>query len=454
MSSDTKSLVREEGTLNNNVAESAEHVAIRVKGVSKCYQLYDKPQDRLRQSIYPRLQRILGREPKAYAREFWALKDISFEVRKGETVGVIGRNGSGKSTLLQLICGTLAPTNGTVDTDGRLAALLELGAGFNPDFTGRENVYMNGALLGLSKQEIDDRFDDITVFADIGEFINQPVKTYSSGMYVRLAFAIAINVEPQILVVDEALAVGDARFQAKCMKRIKLIQDKGASILFVSHDVGAVRTLCGRAIWLEGGHVRMAGEVFPVTGHYMEYLFDDGSRTANEASGIEEDSECSAVSSKDGLDHKPITHWGSHIGCIKQAGIYGVDNNRKDAVRWNEQIEVRLVFMPPPAADRRTLSAAFSIKDKNGTDLIVFTTYDCKQIQFDVDATVFRLRCRFRNPLVTGSYLLVAAIEDRSSAAIHYYEYFEGAHYFASVADARLFGIFHPEIDPQVERLQ
>ena len=453
MSSEEKGVVTD-GRRSHGIASlSVEDVAIHVSGVSKCYHLYDKPQDRLRQSIYPRFQRLFRRESKSYARQFWALKDISFEVKKGETVGIIGRNGSGKSTLLQLICGTLAPTSGTIKTNGRLAALLELGAGFNSEFTGRENVYMNGALLGLSKQEIDDRFDDIIAFADIGEFIDQPVKTYSSGMYVRLAFAIAINVEPQILVVDEALAVGDARFQAKCMNRIKVIQDRGTSIMFVSHDVGAVRTLCGRAIWLEEGQVRMAGDVFPVTGHYMEYLFDDRSRTS-EVGGTIEAFNCASVSSNDGLDHKPISHWGSHIGCIRQAGIYGVDNNRKDAVRWNEEIEVRIVFMPPPNIDRTTLSAAFSIKDLNGTDLIVFTTYDCKENQFDLQATTFRLSCRFRNPLVTGTYLLVAAIEDRSSAAIHYYEYFEGAHYFASVADTRLFGIFHPQIDFQVDVLQ
>jgi lipopolysaccharide transport system ATP-binding protein len=332
-----------------------------------------------------------------------------------------------------------------------MAALLELGAGFNPEFTGRENIYMNGALLGLSKEEIDSRFDDIAAFADIGQFIEQPVKTYSSGMYVRLAFAIAINVQPQILIVDEVLAVGDARFQAKCMKQIKVIQESGASILFVSHDVGSVRTLCERAIWLERGGVHMAGEVFPVTGHYMEYLFDDCS--PSDVVGAGDVSSSSSVSSKDNLDHNPITHWGSHMGCIEQAGIYGIDDKRKDVVHWNEEIEIRIVFVPPPGVDRTNLSAAFSIKDLKGTDLIVFTTYDRQQTRFDFHATAFRVSCRFRNPLVTGKYLLVAAIEDRSSHVIHYYEYLEGAHYFASVTDTRLFGIFHPEIAHEVAAL-
>ena len=347
----------EAGTEHRRAQDQADDAAICVHKVSKCYHLYDRPHDRLKQFIVPHVRRLMGREPKSYAREFWALSDVSFNVKKGETVGVIGRNGSGKSTLLQIICGTLTPTSGTVNTNGRTAALLELGAGFNPEFTGRENIYMNGALLGLSKAEIDSRIDDIAAFADIGQFIEQPVKTYSSGMYVRLAFAIAINVQPQILIVDEVLAVGDARFQAKCMKRIKVIQESGASILFVSHDVSSVRALCGRAIWLECGRLHMDGDVFPVTGRYIEHLFDD-----NTPRGVPDGAELPnspADSYKDDLDRKPITHWGSHIGCIKLAGVYGAMDTRKDVVFWNEEIEIRIVFTPPPGVDRTNLSAAF-----------------------------------------------------------------------------------------------
>ncbi|MDZ4098100.1 MAG: ABC transporter ATP-binding protein, partial [Methylophilaceae bacterium] len=192
------------------------NIAIKVENLSKCYQIYDNPRDRLKQFVAPRLQRLTWQTPKQYFREFWALKDVSFEVKKGETVGIIGRNGSGKSTLLQMICGTLNPTSGSIQTSGRSAALLELGSGFNPEFTGRENVYMNAAVLGLTQDEIDKRYDDIVAFADIGEFINQPVKTYSSGMVVRLAFAVQSQIDPDILIVDEALSVGDAKFQAKC----------------------------------------------------------------------------------------------------------------------------------------------------------------------------------------------------------------------------------------------
>jgi len=248
-------------------------IAIKVENLSKCYQIYEQPRDRLKQFVMPRLQRGLGKQPKQYYREFWALKDVSFEVKKGETVGIIGRNGSGKSTLLQIICGTLNPTGGTVTTHGRIAALLELGSGFNPDFTGRENVYMNAAVLGLSTQEIDQRFDAIAAFADIGEFIEQPVKTYSSGMMVRLAFAVAINVEPDILVVDEALAVGDELFQRKCFSKIEIIKDAGATILFVSHSGAIVVDLCGHALILDAAELIGVGQPKNMVGKYQKLLY-------------------------------------------------------------------------------------------------------------------------------------------------------------------------------------
>ena len=238
---------------------SSEKNIIRVDGLGKCYEIYNRPQDRLKQSIMPRIRALAGRPPKYYYREFWALRNVSFEVGRGETVGIIGRNGSGKSTLLQIICGTLTPSTGLVETQGRVAALLELGAGFNPEFTGRENVYMNAAVLGLTKEEIDARFDDISAFADIGDFIEQPVKHYSSGMYARLAFAVAINVDPDILVVDEALAVGDEPFQRKCFARINKIKNDGATILFVSHSGGTIINLCDRAILLNRGERLFTG---------------------------------------------------------------------------------------------------------------------------------------------------------------------------------------------------
>lgn len=249
-------------------------VAIKVENLSKCYQIYDQPQDRLKQSIMPRIRRILGRAPVNYFREFWALRDVSFEIKKGETVGIIGRNGSGKSTLLQLICGTLNPTGGRIQTQGRIAALLELGSGFNPEFTGRENVHMNAALLGLSKEETVARFDDIIAFADIGNFIEQPVKTYSSGMMVRLAFAVIAHVDADILVIDEALAVGDAFFRQKCMRFLRRFMKTG-TVLFVSHDTGSVRSLCTHAIWIEKGRMLQQGSPKEVSENYLEAFYEE-----------------------------------------------------------------------------------------------------------------------------------------------------------------------------------
>ncbi|WP_200899435.1 Wzt carbohydrate-binding domain-containing protein [Stutzerimonas stutzeri] len=248
-------------------------IAISVHDLSKCFHIYDKPRDRLFQ--------MLARDRKQYFREFWALKGVSFDIRKGETVGIVGRNGSGKSTLLQLVCGTLNPTHGTITTNGRIAALLELGSGFNPEFSGRENVYMNAAVLGLSREETDARFSEIEAFAEIGEFIDQAVKTYSSGMMVRLAFAVAINVEPQILIVDEALSVGDELFQRKCFARIEAIKESGATILFVSHSGSAVVELCDRAILLDSGEKLIEGAPKSIIGKYQKLLYAPREKVAS-----------------------------------------------------------------------------------------------------------------------------------------------------------------------------
>lgn len=239
---------------------SSNDIAISVTNLNKCYEIYGTPRDRLKQFVLPRLQRLGGKPSEQYFREFWALQDVSFEIKKGETVGIIGRNGSGKSTLLQMICGTLTPTSGSIQANGRIAALLELGSGFNPEFTGRENVYLNAAVLGLSKEEVDMCFEDIAAFADIGHFIEQPVKTYSSGMVVRLAFAVQAHVEPDVLIVDEALAVGDVFFQQKCARfmRDDLV---GCTKLLVTHDMQAIYNFCSRVIVLEGGRIVFAGNV-------------------------------------------------------------------------------------------------------------------------------------------------------------------------------------------------
>lgn len=248
-------------------------LALQVSHISKCFQMYRSPSDRLKQFLFPRIKNFLGKSSPPYYQEFWALKDITFDLPKGKTIGIVGKNGSGKSTLLQIITGTLTPTTGTMQTNGRIAALLELGAGFNLDFSGIDNIYLNASLLGLSKEEIDAKLDDILAFADIGGFVHGPVKTYSSGMLVRLAFAIQAQIEPEILIVDEALAVGDAKFQAKCFSRLKTLKENGTSILFVSHATEQVISHCDYAILLDQGEIKEQGQPKVVINHYLDLLF-------------------------------------------------------------------------------------------------------------------------------------------------------------------------------------
>lgn len=407
-------------------------IAIKVTDLSKRYEVYEKPHQRLLQ--------MLSRGRRNYAQEFWAVRDVSLEIKKGETVGIIGSNGSGKSTLLQMLCGTLNQTSGQIDIQGRVAALLELGAGFNPDFTGRENVYLNAAILGLTREEVDRQFGAIEAFAEIGDFINQPVKTYSSGMYVRLAFSVAIHTNPSILVVDEALSVGDARFQAKCLDRIKLMKAEGVSILFVSHDVGAVRTLCDRAVWLDKGRIQGIGDVFMITALYNEHLFSDSRPEADEAARAAQGTSLPQVTR-----HQPINHWGSHVGAILDAGLFDRDGTQKSVFVEYEPIVIKIRFNPALLPSCEGLSVSFSLKNLAGIDLIVGSTWNHEK-RFSNESLPLEVSFELENPLISGEYLLVAAVENRSSASIHYYEYVEGAQYFSSSSPSNPFGQFMPRM--------
>lgn len=259
-------------------------IAISVNHISKVYKLYDNPMDRLKES--------LGLSRKKKYKEHYALNDISFEIKKGETVGIIGTNGSGKSTILKIITGVLNPTVGNIQVDGRISALLELGAGFNGEYTGLENVYLNGTMLGFSREEIDARLQDILDFADIGEFIHQPVKTYSSGMFVRLAFAVAINIDPEILIVDEALSVGDIFFQSKCFRKFEEFKERGKTILLVSHDLSSISKYCDRVILLNKGNKVSEGSPKVVVDEYKKIL-------ANKSEGVETEAEEEAIDTPD-----------------------------------------------------------------------------------------------------------------------------------------------------------
>ncbi len=243
----------------------SDEIAIKVENLSKIYKLYDQPVDRLKESINP--------FRKNYHKDFYALKDISLEVKKGETLGIVGKNGSGKSTLLKIITGVLSPSSGKVTVNGKVSALLELGAGFNPELTGIENVYLNGTLMGYTREEMEQRLDDIFSFADIGDFVYQPVKTYSSGMFVRLAFAVAINVDPDILIIDEALSVGDMRFQQKCLRKIEEFK-KRKTILFVSHSVSLINSFCDRVLWVNEGLIIRSGNPYEISKEYQAFMID------------------------------------------------------------------------------------------------------------------------------------------------------------------------------------
>ena len=257
------------GSVRTSVTLSVPVSAVEFQGVSKSYSIYDSPGDRLKELLtFNRLKRH---------RDFWAVHDVSFEIRRGETFCIIGENGSGKSTLLQMVAGILQPTQGTLAVNGRVSALLELGAGFNPEFSGRDNVYLNGSILGFSTRQIDERYKDIEDFAEIGDFINQPVKTYSSGMAVRLAFAVAINVDPEILLVDEALAVGDIYFRQRCMRKVHELRTRGITILFVSHAIADVKAIGDRALWLEQGRIRELGETDRVVAKYLAAMVEKDS---------------------------------------------------------------------------------------------------------------------------------------------------------------------------------
>nr|WP_315224104.1 ABC transporter ATP-binding protein [uncultured Albidiferax sp.] len=371
---------------------SSNDIAIRVANISKRYEMYDTPRDRLKQFVIPRLGRMSGSAPKQYFREFWALNDISFEVKKGEAVGIVGRNGSGKSTLLQIITGTLSPTSGSVNTQGRIAALLELGSGFNPDFTGRENVYLNGALLGFSNKQIDEKFDAIAAFADIGQHLNQPTKTYSSGMLLRLAFAVQVQVEPDILIVDEALAVGDALFQKRCFQRIEKLVSDGTTLLFVSHDQESVRTLTNRALLLNKGKAAAWGASSEVVLEYRKLLHDEESayfssltkdltERAQQASALKaskkatpnskDDANLVAESNSEGVRSERLSFGDGGVKIIQVETLDG--NNEPCSVFYpGEQLRIKVTCESSTDIDR--LNVAVRIRNKEGVKIYSWGT--------------------------------------------------------------------------------
>ncbi|MEC6798286.1 ABC transporter ATP-binding protein [Photobacterium sp. S4TG1] len=423
---------------------------IEVKKISKYYPVFESPVRRLKQVI---LGKSIVEET-----DFCALNQVDFAVKKGEVVAILGSNGSGKSTLLQMICGTLNPSKGSIKTSGRIAALLELGAGFNLEYTGRENIVLNASILGLSEKEIFDRMDDIISFSELKEYIDQPVKSYSSGMFVRLAFSVAVNVYPDILIVDEALSVGDAKFQAKCINKIQEIIGNGTTLLFVSHDVTAVRTICNRAIWLNKGSMIMDGDVFDVSSKYMEYMLDDDNRDINSFINDEinktslnekrsDNTDINDLPTKDdqkNLSLNAAAHWGKNKGCIKRVKILDKELNDKKYFDKDEIIKFSVDYKLPIELKNNSTSVAFSIKNMKGVDLIVGVS---EIIPIESENTLLNTTFTLKNELVPNDYILVIALEDTSSSEPCYYEYIEGAAYFKTGSKNKLHGIFNPQID-------
>ena len=381
------------------------NLAISVQGVSKIYKLYDKPIDRLKEAV--------SLTHKSYHRDFFALSDISFDVKKGETVGIIGTNGSGKSTILKIITGVLSPTTGTAEVSGNISALLELGAGFNSEYTGLENIYMNGTMMGFSRQEMERRMDDILRFADIGDFVNQPVKTYSSGMFVRLAFALAINVDPEILIVDEALSVGDVFFQAKCYRRMEEMMQNGTTILMVSHDMGSTIKYCDKVVLLNRGHFVAQGEAGKMVDLYKKILANQTDELAEalieekkEALGLPVETTVSDKRMKDRMNLNPeVQEYGDGRASFEDFGTLDARGNVTNLLLKGEMFTIRerVRFHAPIENPIFT----YTLRDKKGTDITgTNTLFEGTEIKPVKDGDVYTVSFRQKMNLQGGEYLL------------------------------------------------
>lgn len=367
-------------------------ILIDLDKISKCYHLYQRPRDRLLQSIF--------RGRRTFHREFWALRDISFHIRRGETVAIIGRNGAGKSTLLQLIAGTLTPTSGNLQIRGRIAALLQLGSGFNPEFTGRENVFLNGSILGFTRAQIEQRFDEIADFADIGDFVEQPVKTYSSGMTMRLAFAVSICLEPEVLIIDEALAVGDAVFQFKCKNRLRDLIANGTTLLFVSHDMSAVKAFCSRAIYLENGQTKCEGEPETIAERYFMDV------RAEQTRNVQPENENSAIA----IGQKNRGGYGTKEGEIISAS-FSVARGTAAAFSFGDTVEVEIVCRFAKHIESPCMSVVIQANNLVG---IGGRWFKLKRPDSAYGHVTFKVR--FPANFNEGKYFVTLRLEDREHA--------------------------------------
>lgn len=380
-------------------------IAIRINNLTKIYHLYDKPQDRLKEALNP--------FKKSYHHDFYAMNDVSFEIKKGETVGIIGKNGAGKSTLLKMITGVLTPTSGSIEVNGKIASLLELGAGFNPEMTGIENIYLNGTLMGFTHEEMATKVDAILEFADIGEFIHQQTKTYSSGMFARLAFAVSINVEPDILIVDEALAVGDARFQGKCIRKMEDIARSGATILFVSHDIQSIKKFCHFVVWVDNGKVLQKGKPDKILEDYMSFMsYGLETKRIENSADINQNEIKKELTNFDLIDVTNCDSFGE-----KQANITGVlflDDKDNATTMITQGTNVKIICEFYTTIDLSDVAIGVLFKDTLNNEILTFNSYmyDCP-LDFVKNGSTIRTTIKFKVPkLYPREYIVAVALSE------------------------------------------
>jgi lipopolysaccharide transport system ATP-binding protein len=420
-------------------------IAIDIRNVSKCYRRYHHPVDRLKELILPHKPR---------GEEFWALGDISFQIKQGESLGILGQNGSGKSTLLQIITNTLTPTTGTVEVSGRISALLELGSGFNPDFTGRQNVLINGRILGFTHKEVEAKLDEIIEFAEIGDFVDQPVHTYSSGMFVRLAFSAAVVWEPEILIVDEALAVGDIFFQQKCFERIKTLHEKGVTLLFVSHDIKSILTLCDRAAVLDHGKLIYLGDAAEAVDRYRENYYSQFATKKNK--DLDEQRLATTLTSREAsidkdrakqhielenlefiIDFPDNSRHGELVGLIKGVSLTGVDGKSKSYFRLDEELTLS-IKVDRHSPDIAPLNIGFQLRDRLGQIIIGTNTKMLSQdLSNPVPGESFICQFRFKPQVMPGDYSIAVAVAENQTNVQTVYDWVNNAMVFSLIADER-----------------
>ena len=383
------------------------NIAIKVSNLTKIYKLYNKPQDRLKEALNP--------FKKSCHKEFHALNDVNFEINKGETVGIIGKNGAGKSTLLKIITGVLTPTSGHVHVNGRIASLLELGAGFNPEYTGIENIYLQGTLMGFNHEEMESKIDDILTFADIGDFVHQPVKMYSSGMFARLAFAVAINVEPDILIVDEALSVGDAKFQTKCIRKMEEIAEKGVTIAFVSHDMQSIKKFCKYVVWIDGGKIIQSGSPDKILEDYMSFMTYglETIRNVEKKEIIKNNQTLLEL-----IDVKDCDSFGEKEAYI--TGLVFLDDENKKTSYLKQGSWITILCEFHTKIDLYDVGIGILLKDTLNNEIITFNSYMYNSALKEAKAnTKFLTRIKFKVPKIFPKEYVVAVALSEGTQSNH-----------------------------------